>query len=364
MKLHAYFARRFFWTFLAVTGIFFLFILLIDLVEQMRRFDQDVSFADIFWLTVLNTPQSLYQFLPLILIIATVSLFLALSRSSELVVARAVGRSALSTLMAPVMVATVIGLLAVAMGNPIVAATSKRYEDLKQIFRSGGVDTVSIGSEGLWLRQGDVSGQAVIHAGSANADATVLFDVSFVVYAKGGGPIRRIEAETARLRDGRWVLTNAKNWTLAATGNPEEGAQEFNFTTLRSTLTQERILDSFGSPSAVPIWDLPAFIERLEEAGFSARRHKVWLNMEISRPLFLIAMVLVGAAFTMGHARFGGTGIAVLLAILMGFGLYYIRNFAQILGENGQLDPVMAAWAPPIASILLPLGLILRTEDG
>lgn len=49
---------------------------------------------------------------------------------------------------------------------------------------------------------------------------------------------------------------------------------------------------------------------------------------------------------------------------MMGFGVYFIRNFAQILGENGQIPILLAAWAPPIAAILLPLGILLHLEDG
>ena len=84
----------------------------------------------------------------------------------------------------------------------------------------------------------------------------------------------------------------------------------------------------------------------------------------MARPVFLISMVLIGAAFTMRHSRMGGTGVAVLSAVLLGFTLYYIRNFAQILGENGQLNALAAAWVPPLASVLLALGMILHREDG
>ena len=109
---------------------------------------------------------------------------------------------------------------------------------------------------------------------------------------------------------------------------------------------------------------MPAFIQELEQAGFSARRHQVWMQAELARPVFLTAMVLVAAAFTMRHTRFGGTGTAVLAAVLMGFGLFFIRSFAQILGENGQIPVVLAAWAPPGAAVLLTLGLLLHAEDG
>jgi lipopolysaccharide export system permease protein len=141
-------------------------------------------------------------------------------------------------------------------------------------------------------------------------------------------------------------------------------AQTHDSLTIPSDLTQERIRDSFGQPDAISIWDLPEYVAKLEEAGFSARRHLVWFQMEMARPLFLTAMVLLGAAFTMRHARMGGTGVAVLTAVMLGFALFYIRNFAQILGENGQIPILLAAWAPPVASVLLAFGLILNMEEA
>jgi lipopolysaccharide export system permease protein len=106
------------------------------------------------------------------------------------------------------------------------------------------------------------------------------------------------------------------------------------------------------------------FIAQLEQAGFSARRHHVWFQAELARPLFLVAMVLVGAAFTMRHTRLGGTGPAVLSAVLLGFALFFVRSFAIVLGENGQLALPLATWAVPVAANMLAFGLLLHTEDG
>jgi lipopolysaccharide export system permease protein len=50
--------------------------------------------------------------------------------------------------------------------------------------------------------------------------------------------------------------------------------------------------------------------------------------------------------------------------VLLSFGLYFIRNFAQILGEAGQIPPALAAWAPPLAGIALAVGILFNTEDG
>ncbi len=364
MTLTLYFARKFLYAFLGVAGVFLGILMLLDMVEQIRRFaGSDVNFAQAAELAALNVPESLYRILPLIVLLATLTLFLGLARRSELVVIRAAGRSALRALIAPVVTALLIGGVAVAVLNPIVAATTKQYELLVGQYARGTQNVLSISREGLWLRQGGDEGQTVIRATRANFDGTVLYATTFLTFGPDGSPLRRIEAPEANLEPGAWVLHNPKVWSLQS-DNPERDATRPEELRLPTDLTRDQIRDSFSAPSAIPIWELPEFIARLDAAGFSARQHRVWLQMELALPLLLAAMVLVAAGFTMRHSRVGGTGPFVLMALLAGFAIFFLRNFAQVLGENGQIPVALAAWSPPVAAILLSLGLLLHLEDG
>jgi len=366
--LDVYYARRFIQWFLVISAVLMSLVMLIDLSEQMRRFEaQDLSLSQLLGLTLLNAPGTLSEFLPLIMILTTIVLFVGMARSSELVVTRAIGRSGIRALVPPVVVSLIIGGLAVGILNPMVAATANRYKELAESYRQpGAAAAVSLTGEGLWLRQGGQNGQSVIHAANyrGNADELFLYDVSILTYAPDGGPVRRTIAEEASLDGEDWVLHDAKVWQLAVGVNPEQGARRYDQLRLPTTLTNERIRDTIGFAEGISIYDLPQTIAALTEAGFSTTRFRVWLQVELARPLFLVAMVLVGAAFTMRHARLGGTGVAVLTAVMLGFSLYFIHNFARILGENGQIPVLLAAWAPPVASILLTMGLLLHAEDG
>jgi len=365
MILHSYFAKRFAITFGLILLVMFILVGLIDFIDQTRRFSaQGLSLGARLELSILNLPATINEILPIIMILATVALFINLARTSELVVTRAAGRSALSALAAPALVAIVIGGLAVSMLGPMVAATSKRYSALSETYRSGGSSALAISEDGLWLREGGAQGQRVIRASRSNADASVLYDVTFIAYDAGLGPVRRIDAASAALVEGQWSLRQAKAWPLVTGLNAEANAIEHDTLMLASTLTLDRIRETLGTPSGVSIWEMRSFITQLEQAGFSARRHRVWLQSELARPVFLVGMLLVAAAFTMRHTRFGGTGSAVLAALLLGFSLYFVRSFAQILGETGQIPVLLAAWAAPLASVLLALGLLLRVEDG
>ena len=365
MTLAAYLARRFLGLTALVTLVFTGLLLPIDLAEQMRRLGDDgAALGDGLRLAALNLPAALYQILPLIVILATLALFLALARSSEMVAIRAAGRSGLRAVLWPAAAAALLGVLALAALNPLVAATQRIYEREAAAFRSDLSSILSISDEGVWLRQGNVEGQTVIRAARSSLDGTVLFDATFLAFDAAGSPTERIDAARAELGGGAWSLRNAKRWPLEGASNPEVGSELAGAMRVPSSLTEAQIRDSFGVPSAVPIFELPAFIAQLDAAGFSALSHRVWLQMELANPVMLAAMVLIGAAFTMRHVRTGRTGLMVLAALLLGFGTFFLRNFAQVLGETGQIPVALAAWAPPVAASLLAVGLILRLEDG
>lgn len=365
VTLNLYIARRFLGTVGKVFLIFFAILMLVDMIEQLRRFsDARIGLAVAAELSLLSVPETLYRILPLIMVMGAIANFLGLARSSELVVVRASGRSGLHFLMTPLLVSVALGLLAVALFNPLVAATSKAYDDKRSALSQGGRSVLSVADTGLWLRQGSDTGQTVIQAARSNPDGTVLFGVTFVGFDRDGTPGRRIEAESARLIEGAWELTGTKSWDLTSP-NPELTAViDPGPVALPSDLTPERIRDSFGTPSAIAFWDLPRYIADLERAGFSAQAYKLWYQMELALPLLMAAMVLVAAGFTMRHVRFGGTGRMVLFALLAGFGFYFLRNFAQALGDSGQIPVLLAAWSPPIAAAMLSLGLLLHLEDG
>ena len=373
MILQRYLARRFLRQFLLVAGAFLAILFLIDLVEQIRRFGgEGVGLRRVAGLAALNIAGSFYAILPLMTLLAAIALFLGLSRSSELVAIRAAGRSGLRILGAPAFTAALIGALLVSVLNPIVAGTSKRYDEAAARVAGRAPQAVSLGKGAVWLRQGVPAatagtgadgGQIVIRATRASPDATTLYDATFLVLDATRGPVRRIAAQSARLNGSSWMLSGVKEWPLAE-ANPEAGALTLPGLSLPTDLTAARIRDGFGAPEAVPVWQLPAFIAGLERAGFSALRHRVWLAMELARPFLMAAMVMVAAVFTMRPMRGRRTGLLVLAAFASGVGLFFLRNLTQVLGEAGEVPPAFAAFAPPLVAALLAMAALLKLEDG
>lgn len=367
MTLPLYLIRRFLRSLAVVGGAFAVLLWFIELIEAVRRHGAESGLGRAAGLATLALPAQFYMILPLIVLLAAIAMLLGLARGSELVAIRAAGRSALRMLAAPGLAALAFGGLAVMVLNPITAATTKRHAELAA--GDSVQSAFSLGEGVVWLRQsipaagGGHGGQAVIRATRASPDATTLFDASFVLFDAEGIPVQRYEADRAVLAPGEWRLDEVKIWPLAE-ANPEAAARHEPRASLPTDLTAEGIRDGFGDPRLIPIWQLPGFIAGLEAAGFSARRHVMHLQAELALPLMMLAMLLVSACFTMHQLRGRKTGILVLSAFGAGLALFFLRYFAQVLGERGDIAAPLAAWTPPVVAILIALGWLLRSEDG
>ena len=80
-----------------------LVIVLFTSVENLRRFGEaGAAPGDMLHITLLQAPEVLYQVFPLVLMLASLVTFLRFARTSELVVMRASGVSALRLIAVPV----------------------------------------------------------------------------------------------------------------------------------------------------------------------------------------------------------------------------------------------------------------------
>jgi lipopolysaccharide export system permease protein len=362
VRLWRYLLRAFLRALLAVQIVIALVILLAASVENLRRFP-NANLSDFLRVTALQAPEVMYQATPLVLMLASLVTFLRFARNSELVVMRAAGVSALKLIAVPAAAALALAVVLVSLVNPMVAASIRAGEAAEDAIRGRETSRLSVSNDGLWLRQSDPDGQTVIQADRANPDGTQLRQVRMHRFDEDGGVYARIEAATARLEPGAWVLQGSQSWTRAEDGRFEKAVGDGTLV-MTTDLTSSQILDSFAPPETLSFWTLGRFIGELEQAGFSGRKHRLFFQSELAKPALFAAMVLIGAAFALRPARFGQVGVMILLAVLAGFSLYFLKDFAESLGASGALPLMVAAWTPSLAAILLALGLLLHLEDG
>ena len=259
----------------------------------------------------------------------------------------------------PALIAAVlIGGFRTTLFNPLASVLTQRFEQLEaQAFR-GRTSLLAVSESGLWLRQMSDGGQSILHAQGMAQQHMELIDVTVFLYEGLDRYAGRIDAASARLEQGHWVIRDA---TVSMGDLPPVKQSTVRLST---DLTLETIQDSFAAPETMSFWELPAFIEVLEEAGFSAARHRLHFHGLLAAPLMLCAMVLIAATFSLRMVRRGGTMPVAGAGILAGFVVYFASDVIFALGLSGRLPVELAAWTPATVSMLLGLAMLLHLEDG
>lgn len=372
MTLWLYIARRFLLMVLATFLAVITLVVIVDLVELLRANKQGgAGFLDLIGMAFLHAPSITITAAPFAVLLASMTCFAMLARSSELVVTRAAGVSAWRLMSPAIVVAVLLGVFSFSVYNPVASAFAARFETLEQRFFDRSSSRLAVSSGGLWLRQGSSEGQTVIRAKRASSSIERLWDVSIFQFDDSDRLIRRLNARTAVLEDREWRLNGVRRWDLLKNAAQDSDAALIETVAIvvdemriPTDLTVEHIIDSFAAPQTISFWKLPGFIQILEDSGFSSDRHRMhWFSL-LSAPVIFVAMVLIGAAFSMRHARFGGLGIMALGCVFSGFGYFFLSDIASALGASGSVPVTLAAWAPPLSAMLFAVGLLLHLEDG
>jgi lipopolysaccharide export system permease protein len=339
---------------------------LFDFIELLRRSATrpDATFGLVVQIAALRLPYISMQILPFAVLLGGIVAFWRLTRSSELIVARAAGVSAWQFLAAPVACALLLGTFATTVISPLSSVMLARAESLDNTYlRSTGGPLALAGGQ-LWLRQADrafdPAGVAILHAQSVTLQHGVLTaqDVSVFRLNATDRLLLRIDAASAELERGYWLLKDARTVT------PDHMPESVGTMRLPTDLTVSRVQESFASPDTLSVWALPSFIALLEHSGFSAIRHRLHFQTLLALPLLAATMALVSAGFSMRPTRRGGVAQMIGSGVSAGFLLFVVSKITEEFGQSGSLPAMLAAWAPALAGLLLAISLLLHLEDG
>jgi lipopolysaccharide export system permease protein len=358
--LSRYIGRQFVMWFIALLLIVLAIILVLDMVELLRRAGSkpNITFGLILEMSLLKLPQTGQQVFPFVMLFSGMFTFWQLTRSNELIVARAVGVSAWQFLTPVLIAAAVIGLFKVTLINPVGAVFIAKYDHLEEKYLKLRSSSLDVTRAGLWLRQESEDGYMFVHAETVRPERLELIDVSVFSFGKDEAFQFRVDAPRARLAPGRWELSQA---VIHRRERPGEALDSYSAPT---SLDMTTIAESFAPPDTISFWALPRFIATLESTGFTAVRHRIHYQALLAQPLLYCAMVLFAAAFSLRMTRRGGALIMVSGGVATGFVVFLGSDIVRTLGMSEVIPVSLAAWSPVGVALLVSLAALLHQEDG
>ncbi len=362
LSVSFYLIRQFLGWFLFVFFLFIAIILVVDLIELIRRGSgkENIPFSVLFRMAVFKLPLAVQKTLPFAILFGGMLSFWRLNRTSELIALRASGVSVWHFVLPIVFAAAVLGVVKITIIDPLGTILITRYEQLENQHLKGQTRLMTTSTAGVWLRQSVNDRQTVVHAKSSTVQngTLVLKEAMVLLYGPENRFYGRIDSPTATLKSKLWHLKDA---VITLRGEPPTLKPVYKVPT---SLTLQSIQESFSSPRTISFWELPRFIETFESMGFSALGHRLHWHSLLADPILYCAMILIAAVFSLRHNRRTGILLAVTGGIAAGIILFFVSDLVLALAHSTNVPPLLAAWAPALATTFLGITVLLHLEDG
>lgn len=361
-SLSKYLAKVYLGWLAGVTSILTLLVVVLNYVELFRRAQTKthITFSKISLMVLLQLPDLLEQIFPFCVLFSTLLLFWKLNRHAEMVVIKSLGQSIWKLVLPLVAIVTLYSILSLSIINPLSAAFLTRFEQLNTQLFQGSKNMLTIGKTGLWFKQISLGGNdyAIVHIAKVETDAKTLEHITIYNFTYDHHFLSRIDAKTAYVKKEGFELHDVME------AHRDQITHPMDTYFWHTDLTLSKIEESFASPATISFWELPRFIEVIEEAGFSANEHKLYWYELLCKPLLLISMILLASFYGVRAFHRHQSGLwFVITGISIAFGMYLLQKVFYALGKSMVFPPFLAVTAPMVLSILLGLSLILHFED-
>ncbi len=328
--------RRFFASFLLVMLTVGGIIFAVTFVERLSSNPDALATLVDAWVRLL---EYIPMFLPLAVFMGTLVAFYNLTKSSELIIASGAGLSPFQIAKPFLIGAFIVGVFASTIVNPYSVDLTTRKLTNHQL---------KLIDNAIWLRESSDDRYLTARATGMNIarNHNIIFnDITILLQDENFKLKERISAQSAELSNDGFNVNNASIIN-------EDGITQTGSRHIETKLTPRTVLDRYLQPDQISFWDLPAFIKKMNAIGVSTRGHLVQFWTLLFLPLTMMAMTILGIAFSQTKQRRNYSfGVKFSLGILTCFALYFVVNLFNALGNTGALPPLIAIIAPQIIII-------------
>lgn len=303
--------------------------------------------VDAFSVTLLGIPALIIELLPVSALMGSLIGLGAMANQRELIALRSLGFSPLRIAMALVKVVLLVSILAPVVQNLLIPALARQAVALQAKTVTG--TFLGDGQDELWTR-GDAS---ILHVGKL-LHGRLPRDIEIFELDESGRLARLIRANRADIdEDGVWTLREVRQTELQES---KIVRRQLDYLVWPGQLSAEQISAFILPARSLPLAELYRYIQRLERNHLNTHHLRIALFQQLSFPVTLLAMSLLGLPFVMGSVRDRSAGFRVAIGAAVGIGFYLADKITEDIALILELDPISAALGPDL--ILLSLALL------
>ena len=338
-----------------ISSIFFLLILVINLLEELNFFkNSNESLYYPLLLNILNAPSILVDIFPFIFLISTQFLLINLIEKNELIILKNFGIDNLSLIGIISLVSFIASLIIIIFFYSFSAKLKHLYLEIKNDFASDNKYLAVITDNGIWIKDEIENNKIIINANLI--EGNILKEVVITQFDNNFSPKKYIYGEIVDIKENDWVIKKA---TII----------ENNIRTIKDNLifqsnfNSEKINTLFSNLTSLTIWELFNLKNEYNSVGYSVKEINLHLQKIYSFPVYLTILTIFASVLMLNVPINKPKFFYLIMGIFASVLIFYINHFSSLLGENNKLPVTLSVWLPHVVvSILTGIGMVRINE--
>ena len=356
MKVYVkYIINNFIKLLLIVSSIFFLLILVLNLLEELNFFkNTNESLYYPLLLNILNAPSILVDIFPFIFLISTQFLLINLIEKNELIILKNFGIDNLRLIAVISLVSFVASLFIIIFFYNFSAKLKHFYLDIKNDFASDNKYLAVITDNGIWIKDEIENNKFIINANLI--EGNILKNVVITQFDNSFAPQKYIYGEIVDIKKNEWVIEKA----IIIENNARLIKDNFLF---QSNFNSEKINSLFSNLTSLTMWELFNLKDEYISVGYSVKEINLHLQKIYSFPVYLTILTIFASVLMLNAPFNKPKFFYLIMGIFVSVLIFYINHFSSLLGENNKLPVTLSVWLPHvIVSILTGIGMVRINE--
>lgn len=355
--LDRYCAKEFLRYLLLIILSFIGLYLIIDFFEKIRMFISNrATVYHMLSFFVFSVPMVMWQMLPASVLMAALVSFSSLSRHNEIMAMKACGVSLYRLACPIIIIAAVISGFAFIVSEFVTPYTNQQAKHIKMVEIQKQQPVGSFKANQIWYRAPEgIYNIKVFDARTNSLWGVTLYQVDHKIRL-----VKRLDAERAEWRQGKWILYNVVVTTFTSAMFPE---LHFLASQTVALATQPDNLKA-GQKNAddMGYMELRRYVKEMQANGYDATSYLVDLYGKLAFPLANIIMAVIGFASALQGIKTGNKTQGLAAGIAIGFSYWVVFAFMISVGHAGGLPPFLAAWSANFLFGLAACFLCLRVR--
>jgi len=342
-------------SFLKVFFIFFIVILITNILEQIEFFrSSDLNFFYLVFLSFLNSPSILFEILPFIFLLSTQIFFINLIDKKELEIFKYSGLNNLLIIKTISLYTFIVGLIAVVIFYNTSAILKNSYLSIKNKYSEDNKYLAVITENGLWIKDEINNGINITNANKV--DDQFLLDVSITQFNNKFEILGIIQSNKVDISSNKWKLSNP----TILKGNQKEVLNEME---LQSNFNLKKINSLFSNLSSLTMLELLNLRKSYISLNYSIIDIDSHLYSLGSYPIYLTLITIFAGIimFNIGYQK--NSFFKITLGIFLSVIIYYVNYFLIVLGTNEKIPLILSIFLPLIILSIINFTSIIKLNE-